>query len=60
MKEEKKESVKKEKKEEVVDTYKDNNTTPIGIDKLQGNTLTRLNTINVTPVIEQEIGTFQI
>ena len=59
-KEEKKENVKKEKKEEVVDTYKDNNTTPIGIYKIQGNTLSRLNTIDVTPVIEQEIGTFQI
>lgn len=58
--EEKKDIVKKEKKEDVVDTYKDNNVTPIGIYKLEGNTLTRLNKINVTPAIEQEIGTFQI
>ena len=60
-KEEKKDIVKKEKKkEEVVDKYEDLNTTPIGIYKLNGNTLTKLNTINVTPVVEQDIGVFQI
>ncbi len=59
-KEIKKEPVKKQEKKEEVETYKDENTTPIGIYKLQGNTLTKLNTINIKPVVEQEIGTFQI
>ena len=61
-KEEVKEKPKEEKKEEVIekDTYKDENKTPIGIYKVQGNTLTKLTKINVTPVVEQDMGVFQI
>ena len=52
---------KEEKKQEVVENiYKDENITPIGIYKQQGNTLSKLNTINITPVVEQDIGVFQI
>lgn len=40
--------------------YTDNNNTPIGIYKLNGNTLTRLDTINITPVVEKDIDIFQI
>ena len=52
----------KEEKKEIVekDTYKDENKTPIGIYKVQGNTLTKLTKINVTPVVEQDMGVFQI
>ena len=57
----KQETKKEEKKEEVIeDTYKDENTTPIGIYNLQGNTLTKLTKINKTPVVEQDLGVFQI
>ena len=61
-KEEVKEKPKEEKKEEVIekDTYKDENKTPIGFYKVQGNTLTKLTKINVTPVVEQDMGVFQI
>lgn len=60
-KEEVKEKPKEEKKEIVEkDTYKDENKTPIGIYKVQGNTLTKLTKINVTPVVEQDMGVFQI
>ena len=60
-KEEVKEKPKEEKKEEIIkDTYKDENNTPIGIYNLQGNTLTKLTKINKTPVVEQDLGVFQI
>ncbi len=60
-KEPKQEPKKLEKKEEIIkDTYKDNNTTPIGIYNLQGNTLTKLTKINKTPIVEQDLGVFQI
>ena len=50
------------KKEEVIekDTYKDENKTPIGFYKVQGNTLTKITKVNVTPVVEQDMGVFQI
>lgn len=52
---------KEEKTEEIIkDTYIDENTTPIGIYKLQGNKLTKLSKINTTPIVEQDIGVFQI
>ena len=56
------EKAKEEKKEEVIekDTYKDENKTPIGIYKVQGTTLTKLTKINVTPIVEQDMGVFQI
>ena len=48
-------------KEEVIDTYKDLNNTPIGIYELDNNnTLTKLTTINKTLNIEEDIGIFQI
>ena len=61
-KEEVKEKPKEEKKEEVIekDTYKDENKTPIGFYKVQGNTLTKITKVNVTPVVEQDMGVFQI
>jgi len=40
--------------------YKDLNNTPIGIYNLKGNTLTKVNNIYVRPIVEGEIGTFQI
>lgn len=40
--------------------YIDNNKTPIGIYRLNGNTLTRLHQINTDLVIEKDIGVFQI
>ena len=57
-----KEEQKKEEKKETIEksTYKDENKTPIGIYKYQENTLTKLTKINVTPVVEQDIGVFQI
>ena len=56
------EKTKEEKKEEVIekDTYKDENKTPIGFYKVQGNTLTKITKVNVTPVVEQDMGVFQI
>ena len=56
------EKTKEEKKEEIIekDTYKDENKTPIGFYKVQGNTLTKITKINVTPVVEQDMGVFQI
>ena len=56
----KEKKVSKKKNNDVIETYKDSNETPIGIYNLQGNNLTRLSTINVTPAVEKEIGTFQI
>ena len=47
------------KKEEVI-KYQDTNKTPIGIYKLEGNKLTRLNQINKTLVVEENIDSFQI
>lgn len=50
-------------KEEVVENfevYEDKNTTPIGIYKLNGNKLTRLDTINTNFQVEGVIDTFQI
>ncbi len=49
-----------QKKEEVTNDYNDSNNTPIGIYKLSGNTLQRIDTINITPVVEEDIGIFQI
>ena len=43
-----------------VDSYKDINTTPIGIYKLEGNTLTRLKSIDKKLKVEEDIGLFQI
>ena len=56
------EKAKEEKKEEVIekDTYKDENKTPIGFYKVQGNTLTKITKVNVTSVVEQDMGVFQI
>ena len=45
---------------EVVETYKDLNTTPIGIYQLNGNSLTKLTTITKKLVVEEDIGVFQI
>ena len=44
----------------VENTYKDQNTTPIGIYKLENNSLTKLTTINKKLNIEEDIGIFQI
>ena len=55
-----KKDIKRINKQEEKETYKDLNTTPIGIYDLQGNTLKKLNQINVSPTIESEIGTFQL
>ena len=46
-------------KEEII-TYQDTNTTPIGLYKLEGNKLTRLNQITKTLVVEENIDSFQI
>ena len=48
--------VEKEKEKE----YKDSNITPIGIYKLENNSLTKLTTINKHLNVEEDIGTFQI
>lgn len=59
----KEEVIKKEKKEEPVvveETYKDLNNTPIGIYKLNGNTLTKLTSIDKHLNVEEDIGVFQI
>lgn len=58
--------VEKEKKEEIkekVDNtpkYVDLNNTPIGLYTLNGNTLTKLTTLNKTLKVEEDIGVFQI
>ena len=62
-KEVKKEEPKKEKKEDKVvveETYKDLNNTPIGIYKLNGNTLTKLTSIDKHLNVEEDIGVFQL
>ena len=59
----KQEKITKEKKEEpiqVEETYKDLNNTPIGIYKLNGNTLTKLASIDKHLNVEEDIGVFQI
>ena len=65
-----KQEIKKEEKEEVsssfdevIETtppYVDQNTMPIGIYQLRGNTLTKLHSITITPVVEEDIGIFQL
>ncbi len=50
----------KPKKEEVVPLYSDLNTTPIGLYQLNGNNLVKYTTINKTPVIEEDLGVFQV
>ena len=53
--------VKKEpKKVEEKEVYKDLNNTPIGIYKLEGNTLTRLHEFETTFVPDQDINSFQL
>ncbi len=47
-------------KEEVKQDYVDQNNTPIGIYQLNGNTLTKLTTITKKPVIEEDLGVFQV
>ena len=59
-KEVKKEKPKEDVKIEVKDTYKDLNTTPISIYKLNGNTLTKLTESTENLVSMQDIGIFQI
>jgi len=53
---------KKEKKEEepVVEKYVDENKMPIGIYQLDGNVLRRLDRIEKTLVVEEDVGLFQI
>ena len=58
--EEKKDEEQQEEVVEVIPTYEDLNTTPIGIYQLQGNTLTRLHEIHKTLNIEEDIGIFQV
>lgn len=62
-----KEVVVEEKKEEkpslspeVVETYQDQNNTPIGIYQLNGNTLTKYTTITKKLVVEEDVGIFQV
>lgn len=43
-----------------VESYKDINNTPIGIYKLEGNTLTRLKSLDKKLKVEEDIGLFQI
>ncbi len=50
----------KETKEVVENTYKDMNNTPIGIYKLEGNKLIRLDNITKELKVEEDIDTFQI
>ena len=53
--------IEKPKEEPVPEiVYKDENTTPIGIYRLNGNTLTRLDRIDATLNVEEDVGTFQI
>lgn len=58
--------VEKEKEQEVpvkmeeVERYSDNNTTPIGIYRLEGNKLTKLKQISESLIVEKDIGVFQI
>lgn len=54
------EEKKEEEVVEVVPQYVDLNNTPIGIYSLNGNTLTKLTSINKQLVVEQDIGVFQI
>ena len=54
------ETTKPDVQKEEVETYKDLNQTPIGIYSLNGNQLTRLTTITKKPVIEEDLGVFQI
>ena len=56
----KKKEVKEDKTIGVQDTYKDLNNTPIGIYKLNGNTLTKLTEDNYNLVSMEDIGVFQI
>ncbi|MBR3210996.1 MAG: hypothetical protein IKF71_03550 [Bacilli bacterium] len=46
--------------EEIKPDYEDKNQTPIGIYQLNGNTLNKLSTIHKTPVVEEDLGIFQI
>ena len=56
----KKEKVKEDKPIEAKDTYKDLNNTPIGIYKLNGNSLTKLTEDTYNLVSMEDIGVFQI
>ncbi len=60
MKEEPKKEIKKEEPVIVEETYKDLNNTPIGIYSLNGNTLTKLTSIDKQLKVEEDIGVFQI
>ena len=51
---------KEEKPVEKVDVYKDLNNTPIGIYKLENNTLTKVTNLNKVLNVEEDIGIFQI
>ena len=53
-------TIKPEVQKEEVETYKDQNQTPIGIYSLNGNQLKKLTTITKKPVIEEDLGVFQI
>ncbi len=48
------------KEEVLIPDYQDSNTTPIGIYQLNGNILTKLTTITKKPVIEEDLGIFQV
>ena len=48
------------KKEEVVPVYQDENSTPIGIYSLNGNTLTKLSYTKKQLNVEEDIGVFQV
>jgi len=58
-KEENKIEPKKEKVEPVIE-YKDENTTPIGLYELYGNTLRRLDRIDRELIVEEDVGVFQV
>lgn len=55
----KKEETKKEE-EPVVEKYEDENTTPIGLYELYGNTLRRLDRIDRELIVEEDVGIFQV
>ena len=59
-KEEQKKEIKKEKPTIIEETYKDLNNTPIGIYKLNGNTLNKITSIDKHLNVEEDIGIFQI
>lgn len=59
-KEEPKKEIKKEEPVIIEETYKDLNNTPIGIYRLNGNTLTKLTSIDKHLNVEEDIGIFQI